>query len=129
MCEAFEAHAKPSGKGLKYYAHYPFRARILAAGRVLFAFDKEVPILGKKTTDKLEKMQMEDRIIKGLTAIVITFARIPEDDLNECKKIPLTLDVLPVLSHMDIGMPERNYFSLLKSFDVFSLLLLGRHIY
>ena len=131
VCEDFNARMKRSGIHLKYHANYPSRARLLTAGRFVFAFDENLPILAKKTTNKLEGMptREQDRIFDGLLAIIITFARVFEDDLTGLKEVPLTLDALDVLSYNGVDWPEYKYFSLLQSFEVLSLLLIGRHIY
>ena len=131
VCEEFNARMKRSGIHLKYHANYPSRARLLTAGRFVFAFDEDLPILAKKTTNKLEEMPTREQTRKfdRLLAIIITFARVFEDDLTGLKQVPLTLDALDVLSYKGFDGPEYKYFSLLQSFEVLSLLLIGRHIY
>ncbi|CAD6593294.1 MAG: hypothetical protein ASARMPREDX12_007020 [Alectoria sarmentosa] len=107
--------------------YYPCENKLLCAGRFLFALDEDTIISSPESADTWDY----DGTMTALSAIVITFARIPEDELTGCREIPLALNVLDILpldagllSHLD---PEDG-LNLSKSFKILSYLLLGRHM-
>ena len=104
-----------------FYPDYPSENKLLCAGRFLFALDEGSLISTPKSAD--ERRSYPE--IEVLVAIVITFARIPEDDLKGCKEIPLALDALKLIPVH--GDPEEN-LDLFESFKILSFLLFGRHM-
>lgn len=110
---------------------YPSKTRLLAAGRFIFALDESVNSLTPKSTIELgEDENME--VLIALANIVITFARISEDDLAKCSEMPLALNAVHMFSNSQITetdhMNPRNFFGLLESFEILSLMLLNCHI-
>ncbi len=116
--------------------HYPSESEILSAGRFLFALD-ESPTVSRSESDRLHRSQ--DATLLILVAIVITFARISDDDLARCSQIPLALNVssIPVpdvirsiydrVKRLD-DRDRKSSLNLLHSFKVLCFLILGRHM-
>ena len=120
-CKAFEKKTQDPS------LYYPSSSRIVAAGRILFAFDEKARICSPESASKLG--WHADPIMRSLATIIVTFARISEDDLSRCKEIPLNLDVLHLLSRDNVTDIEDVFLSLSKSFEILSSLLLGPHLF
>lgn len=114
--------------------HYFSRTKLRTAGRFLFALDENVTISKSKSAKVQHVFKLnEDPEMMALVYIVITFARICEDDLAKCKEIPLALNVITKLSDLPFGRLDRIHGKdlpdLPESFEILCLLLLGRHLY
>lgn len=112
---------------------YPSRTRLMTAGRFIFALDESVKSLTPNSTTGLELVKPEIlKILIALADIVITFARISEDDLAKCIQMPLALNAVHMISNNEITETDhknpRNFFGLLESFETLSLMLLHCHI-
>ena len=116
---------------IDFCPRYPSRTRLLSAGRFLFSLDKDPKIPKTKSNQELHSGVREIDTI--LVAIVVTFARISEDDLARCKETPLALNVLSSFPVGQFAMFTEIrtdlFLDLLQSFEIMSLLLLGRHLY
>ena len=114
---------------------YPSRNRLLTAGRFLFALDKgSKSYYPVRSLNSLKPIGASVRrsVWTALVLIVITFARISEDDLTRCKEMPLALNVLPSFAdwqNTKFKQDFTRYINLIESFEILSLLLLGRHAY
>lgn len=108
---------------------YPSRSRLLSACRFLFS-DESAKMPKLKPSSDPHYNQIP--IVQALVAIVITFARVSEDDLARCKEMPLALNVLTSIRNKEVAaftnVGSQVYFDLLESFELLSLLLLG-HIW
>ena len=113
-------------------ARYPSEDELLSAGRFLFALDQLTIPCSDERTD-LDKA-MVNRPYQWLTlvAILVSFARVPVDDLARCSAMPLALDAIDILPHDENAkLDHKNaegYLNLLESFKILSFLLLGRHM-
>ena len=110
---------------------YPSRSRLLSACRFLFSSDESATIPRPEPISDLHASK--HIIVQALVAIVITFARISEDDLKKCKEMPLALNVLASIRNKGVAalthVGNGRYFDLLESFELLSLLLLGHNWY
>ena len=110
---------------------YPSRSRLLSACRFLFSSDENATMSRPEPSSDLHFSKLP--IVQALVAVVITFARVSEDDLTECKEMPLALNVLTSIRNKQTAMfthvGNEGYFDLLESFELLSLLLLGHHWY
>ncbi|KAF6225878.1 hypothetical protein HO133_009880 [Letharia lupina] len=111
--------------------------RLLTAGRFLFALDQVITAPSDNSADMGEDIPAWQGLMTNfqwlaLVSIVITFARIREDDLVKCKEMPLALDKLPMLPTELVRRFERKdpevFIDLLGSFDILSYLLLDRRM-
>lgn len=110
--------------------------RLLTAGRFLFALDQVITAPSDNSADMGEFIpgsqgEMSNSQWLALVFIVITFARIREDDLVKCKEMPLSLDKLPMLPaslYRGVGRKDEDPMDLLESFGVLSYLLLDRRM-
>ena len=113
--------------------------RLLRAGQFLFALDEvTIPDIDE-SADLVEDMPGSRGLISdydwiALVAIVISFARIHEDDLAKCKEMPLSLNGLYMLPAELIRQFEEHQSSaelvdLIGSFEIVSCLLLGRRTF
>ena len=115
----------------------PSRERIIQAGQFLFALDK----LDFKLIDSCINLppkrarSMNQVNWTGLVAILVTFARIRNEDLQKCTALPLSLYAHQGLQKVDHGMDKTitnstrtRPLDLVGSFKVLSRLLLG-HMY
>ena len=135
VCEHLGTSEMVSDAGLEsavdIVPRYPSRSRLLSAYRFLFSSDESATIPRPEPSSDLHFRKLP--IVQALVAVVITFARISEDDLTRCKEMPLALNVLTsirnkgvaTVTHVDSG----GYFDLLESFELLSLLLLGHNCY
>lgn len=131
VCEHSGTSNVVSGGGLESAIdigpHYPSRSRLLSACRFLFSSDEGaiMPSLGPDLYSQ--------PITQALVAVIITFARISEDDLTKCKDMPLALNVLTSIQNKNFAAfahgGGKGYFDLLQSFELLSLLLLGHNWY
>ena len=116
------------GSAIDIGPRYPSRSRLLSAYRFLFSSDESATMPRPEPSSDLL-----DRIVQALVAIVITFARVSEDDLTNCKEMPLALNMLPSIRNKNSAMlthvDNEGYFDLLESFELLSLLLLGHNWY
>ena len=104
--------------------HYPSETRLLAAGRFLFALDESITFPRPTSSNSHPLADI-------LEDIVITFARIPEDDLARCKEMPLTLIMLSsswTRTQLRSSFRFRADRNLLDSFKILSKLLVGHHV-
>lgn len=118
-------------------ARYPSEDELLSAGRFLFALDQlTIPCSDDRADlDKGLASRAHWRTnLQWLTlvAILISFARVPDDDLARCGEMPLSLNAIDILPHgenakLNHRSPE-GFLNLLKSFKILSFLLLGRHM-
>lgn len=120
-CEAFgELYRHDFG------LRYPSRTRLMTAGRFIFALDESVTSLTPKSTVELEEDE-NTKILIALANVVVTFARISEDDLTKCSEMPLALNAVHMISNNQITESDhvspRNFFGLLESFEILSLML------
>ena len=114
---------------------YPSRIRLLTAGRILFALDENTAGF-KGDRPVLSLQSHEQLVLDALVIIVITFARISEDDLEKYREIPLVLNIFPIFPGITI-MTDFVYkfnnlkyiLNLLDSFELLSLLLLGGQLH
>ena len=115
--------------------HYPSENRILSAGRFLFALGENPTVSSPKSASRREWCQDATMLI--LVSIVITFARISDDDLARCSQMPLALNVSSIPIPIPIpeirGIPDdptnlKGSLNLLESFKVLCFLILGRHM-
>lgn len=125
-CEAFgELYRHDFG------LRYPSRTRLMTAGRFIFALDESVTSLTPKSIIELEGDENMKTLI-ALANVVVTFARISEDDLTKCSEMPLALNAVHMISYNQFTESDhvspRNFFGLLESFEILSLMLLSCHI-
>ena len=110
---------------------FPSRSRLLSACRFLFPSDESATMPRPEPSSNLHYSKLP--IVQALVAIVITFARVSEDDLTRCKEMPLALNVFTSIRNKEIAAFTRagseGYFDLLESFELLSLLLLGHNWY
>ena len=104
--------------------YYPSENRLLSAGRFLFALDESVTVSSGKSAGTAE---WSNELRMGiLVGVVVTFARIPEDDLARCREMPLALDVMGNYSIQEVSRPgPQGFLDILNSFGIMSFLLLG----
>ena len=113
--------------------------RLLRAGQFLFALDEfTIPEIDEPA-DLVEDIPGSRGLMSSydwlaLVAMVITFARIHEDDLVKCKEMPLALNGIHMFSAELIGRCEElqnpvAFLDLIGSFEIVSCLLLGRHTF
>lgn len=109
--------------------HYPSKNRLLSAFRFLFALDEG--ILDCEPNAARTANWSHDSKMNALVATVITFAKLPEDDLARCREMPLALNVLPIILSEETKPDHNNpwgFPNLFESFKILSFLLLGRHM-
>lgn len=116
-----------------FSAHLASEDGLLGAGRFLFALDQlTIPRTDEKAD--LDRGLTSRVRVPWLTlvAILITFARIPEDDLARCREMPLALNAIDIVltnenARLDHKNPEK-FVDLPEAFKILSILLLGRHM-
>ena len=110
---------------------YPSRSRLLSAWSFLFSSEESATMPTPKPSSDL--YTINHPIVQALVAVVITFARISEDDLTRCKEMPLALNVLTSNRNQRVTAfthgGKEEYFDVLESFELLSLLLLGHNWY
>ncbi|KAK3174427.1 hypothetical protein OEA41_001673 [Lepraria neglecta] len=109
--------------------YFPSEERILQAGRFLFAQSLlDLPAIESLIVPPIhEKPTISRSVSSRLVAVLITFARINEDDLEKCSRMPLSLSVLELSNwagYQPAGSDARD-IDLLNSFETLSHLLLG----
>ena len=113
--------------------------RLLRAGQFLFALDEvTIPDIDD-SADLVEDIPGLRGLLSNydwfaLVALVITFARIHESDLVNCKEMPLALNGPHMFSAELIRRCEElehpaAFVDLIGSFEILSCLLLGRHTF
>lgn len=111
---------------------YPSRTRLMTAGRFIFALDESVTSSTPNSTLELEEDENMKKTLIALANIVMTFARISEDDLAKCSEMPLALNAVHMITKTQVTqsyqMNPRKFFCLLDSFEILSLMLLHCHI-
>lgn len=125
-----DTETNPPNKAHDFGLRYPSRLRLLNAGRFLFALDEGVAIQGSEAAEFLGSNQKSVVVI--LVVIMITFARVSEDDLEKCREMPLALNVSTLSGKRLKAFDPKDsdhFLDLLQSFEVLSLLLLGHHLY
>ena len=135
ICEHFGTSNMDSDAGLESTIdigpRYPSRSRILSACRFLFSSDESATMPKPDLSSNLHYSRLP--VVQALVAVVITFARVSEDDLTRCKEMPLALNVLTSIRNREVAaftnVGSEVYFDLLESFELLSLLLLGQNWY
>ena len=138
VCETFDTldisynvDAKPPIAVHGFGLCYPPKTRLLTAGRFLFALDEGTTIFDHTPTIMLGERYRA--LLNALVVIVIAFARIFEDDLAICKEIPLALNVFLEFPAKELEAADPKdpnvFINLVESFEVLSLLLLGRRLH
>ena len=122
-------------------ARYPSQDRLLMASRFLFALDHIDPEILEGLMQKPLKKALESKIKSCIMiALLVSFARIHEGDLDHCRNMPLSLGVYQKIqkkehctSFLEIQSKERlfkayemtNDVDLINSFEFLARLLLG----
>ncbi len=120
-----------------FQSRYPPEDRILRAAQFLFAMDKvDMKLVRCYMDTPLKKTHnMSQLDLPALVAVLLTFARIDEGDLEKCVNMPLSLYEYKGLLRTQLGddklIPDHGaegYPDLIVSFAFLSRLLLG-HMY
>lgn len=111
----------------------PTNEQLLRAASFLFALNHLDMDIIESTIDPPKKGRFMDHINwAALVTILVSFARIREEDLENCKNMPLSLHGYQKLQEADLGSDKdfRDYEppDLIMSFEFVSRLLLG-HVY
>ena len=119
--------------GTKRLYMYPCEDSMIRAGKFLFGLKTvDVEALRKYTCRSFSRDKGLNRIAwHGLAAILITFARIKEQDLERCNSMPLSLSAYDSLrsSNQDFRLSDEHslgrFLNLSIAFEYLAYLLLG----
>ena len=123
------AHCRERAKDEKGLDKYPCEDSIIRAGKFLFGLENvDVEALRKHTGSSFPKSKNLSCIVwHWLAAILMTFARIQEQELERCNSMPLSLSAYQTARQVFRGgqSPHSKFLSLSVAFEYLAYLLLG----